>query len=130
MRRVGETRIFVDLQNAAHPERRKRVKAVIDTGAMVNWLPEPLVSELGLQQIDTLEVRYADGRKEERPVCGPLLLTISGRRTVTDAVSGPPRTGALVSVVTLERLDLLVDPVEQCVKPRHPKHPKGLLPVR
>ena len=130
MRRMGETRVFIELQNSGDPTKRKRVKAIIDTGAMVNWLPKPLVRELGLQRIDTLEVHYADGRSEQRPVCGPLTMTISGRRTVTDAVCGPPGTSTLVSAVTLERLDLLVDPVKQCVKPRHPKHPKGLLPVR
>jgi len=127
---MGEVHVTVDLWNSADPARRTQVTALVDTGAMVNCLPEPVVRELHLEMIGTMSVQYADGRVERRSVYGPITLQLNEGIMVTDAVATPAGTDVLLSVVTLERLDLLVDPVEQRVKPRHPQYPGGLLGVR
>jgi clan AA aspartic protease len=127
---MGEVRVQLELQNSADPAKRLEVSALVDTGAMVNWLPEAVVRELGLQEIGTATVQYADGRSERRLVCGPITLRFDGRAAVTDAVCGPPDTEPLLSVVTLERLDLMVDPVDQKLKPRHPGSSDPVLGVR
>jgi predicted aspartyl protease len=127
---MGEVRIRLDLENTADVQKRAAVEAIVDTGAMINWLPQRVVEALGLQAMGTLEVRFADGGIEGRTVYGPITLRIDGRFAVTDAVAGSDDTEALLGVVTLERLDLLVDPVDQKVKPRHPDRPGPVLGVR
>jgi predicted aspartyl protease len=127
---MGEVRVRLDLENTANAQKRAAVEAIIDTGAMINWLPQGVIAQLELQALGALEVRFADGRIESRTVYGPITLRIDGRFAVTDAVAGPDDTEALLGVVTLERLDLLVDPVDQKVKPRHPDRPGPVLGVR
>ena len=50
---------------------------IVDTGAVVLVLPQNVVERLGLKQRRTVIVTYADGRKEERPVAGPITVQIA-----------------------------------------------------
>ncbi len=76
---MGEVRAHVELQNSADPTKKLEISVVVDTGAMLNWLPEATVRELGLQEIGTATVEYADGRSERGVVCGPITLRFDGR---------------------------------------------------
>ncbi len=103
--------------------RRTSVDAIVDTGAVTLVLPQNVVERLGLATRRTVVVTYADERKEERPVAGPLTIQIGDRFMTMDCVVGPPLSEALVGQVVLESLDLIADCTNQTLIPRMPDYP-------
>ena len=69
--------------------RRSTVEAVVDTGAVMSMLPQNVVERIGVGIHGTAIVTYADERKEERPIAGPLTLRVCNRLMSTDCVVGP-----------------------------------------
>ena len=98
--------------------RSCRLQALVDTGAVMLMLPQDVVDELGLQVRRTVIVSYADERKEERSVVGPLTIKIGNRFMSTDCVVGPPRCEPLIGQVVLEELDLIADCAQHTLTPR------------
>ena len=103
--------------------RRTDVNAIVDTGAVTLVLPQNVVERLGLPTRRTVVVTYADERKEERPVAGPLTIRIGDRFMTMDCVVGPPLSEALVGQVVLESLDLIADCTNRTLIPRMPDYP-------
>ena len=130
---------YVDRSNVAsglraNPPRRADVEGIVDTGAVMLVLPRDVVEELGLEPLRTALVTYADERKEERPVAGPVTVEVCGRLMVAECVVGPPRSEPLIGQIVLETLDLIADCANRTLTPRRPDYPslklKGALPAR
>ena len=127
---MGEIIVDIELENvddrglarAGHlPEadiRRATIPAVADTGAIMLALPEDVVRRLGLERVDSIATTYADGRRGELPVAGPLILRIGDRWMATDCIVLPQGVDALVGQLVMERLDLVADCVAQTLHPR------------
>ena len=127
---MGEITVQVELENASDraiyeggylPESQIRtytLRALVDTGAVMLMLPQNVVEKLGLPIRRTVIVSYADERKEERPVAGPLTIKIGDRFMSTDCIVGPPLSEPLIGQVVLEELDLLTDGVNRTLVPR------------
>ena len=69
--------------------RQTEVKGVVDTGAVALALPRNIAERLGLVTRGTAVVTYADDRKDERPVVGPVTVRVAGREMNTDAIVVP-----------------------------------------
>jgi predicted aspartyl protease len=118
-----------DVENAlsAHLDtakiRRKRIRAVVDSGATRFVLPLSVAKELGLPvKKEKIRVRRADGRNGLRSEVGGVLLRLQGREDVFSAVVEPRRDTALIGAIVLEDLDFLVDCTKLCLVPRDPDH--------
>ena len=98
--------------------RRSSIDAIVDTGAVMLVLPQNVVERLGLETRRTVIVSYADERKEERPVAGPLTIRIGNRFMSTDCVVGPPLSEPLIGQIVLEALDLIADCTNRTLTPR------------
>ena len=98
--------------------RRTTVNAVVDTGAVMLMLPQNVVERLGLNVRRTVIVTYADERREERPVAGPVTVRLCNRFMSIDCVVGPPLSEPLIGQVVLESLDLIADCRNQTLSPR------------
>ena len=120
---AGDRVAFEDGFRTESQIRRTQVQGIVDTGAVVLVLPQNIVERLGLKQRRTVIVTYADGRKEERPVAGPVTAQIGNRAMSTDCVVGPPLGEILIGQVILERLDLIADCANQSLLPRVPDYP-------
>ena len=132
MERVG--RFFVEIQVTNHRDavradsgaldrsaiRRLRVSALVDTGATRLVLPAEAAQQLGLPEVRTVGVRYADGRQNRRTAVGDAEVEIQGRSSVFTAVVEPNRTEALIGAIVLEELDFVVDCIAQRLVPRDP----------
>src|SRR5436190_12532774 len=128
--RVGEVKVEVVLENAVdrglqlrgmlEPELVRAFKAslLVDSGAMTLVLPQEQVEALGLEEIRKVIVRYADERKEERPIASAVTIRVGDRAATLDCVVGPPNSEPLLDQFPLEVMDLLVDCVEQKLVPR------------
>jgi len=133
---MGEIVAKVELENAGdrarvnsgHGQesqvRRSIIDAIVDTGAVMLVLPQNVVERLGLEQQRTVVVvTYADERKEERPLAGPVTVRIGNRFMNTDCVVGPPLSEPLIGQIVLEALDLVADCTNRTLTPRFPDYP-------
>ena len=127
---MGEIIVAVELENPVDrglfergqgPEsdiRRTTVEAIADTGAVISLLPQDVVERIGVPTLRTVVVTYADERKEERPVAGPVTMKIGNRFMNTDCVVGPPLSQPLVGQIVMEALDLIADCTNRTLGPR------------
>lgn len=132
---MGEIVVDVELENPGdrdHVERghgqeadirRSTVAAIVDTGAVMPVLPQNVVERLGLTARRTVVVTYADERKEQRPLAGPVSIRIGNRFMHTDCVVGPPLIEPLIGQIVLEALDLIADCTNRTLTPRFPDYP-------
>ena len=107
----------------ANQVRRQTISGIVDPGAAMLVLPPAVVKDLGLPPGDKIKVRYADGRRGQRPQAEGVYLELLGRHSTFTAVVEPKRKTALIGAIVLEALDLLVDCKHQRVIPRDPKGP-------
>ena len=105
------------------PARRTHVDGIVDTGAAMLVLPQNVVERLGLEQLRTAVVTYADESKEERPVAGSLTIEVCDRSMTTDCVVGPPFSQPRIGRVVLSMLDLIPDLTNRTLGPRMPDYP-------
>ena len=129
---MGEVRVQVKLTNAVdqalvrrgllRTEQVRHYEAVakIDTGAVRCVLPSHVVERLGLELIGKRVAEYADGRLEAVGLTEPFNLQIADREELETAmVLGDE---VLIGQTALEKMDLLVDCLNQRVVP-NPAHP-------
>lgn len=122
---VANNRDVVNLGPGDRRFLKDRVKhmvlsGVVDSGAARLVLPQRVVDALGLEVEGETTVRYADQRRERRPLVSNVWLELLGRHGVFSAVVEPERTDALIGAIVLEELDLVVDCTTQSLHPREP----------
>ncbi|MDE0287055.1 MAG: clan AA aspartic protease [bacterium] len=127
---MGEIAVEVGLENVGDLElvkqgllkdaevRRTTVRAIADTGAVMLALPEEVVQRLGVEVVGSGPVAYADGRRGELPIAGPLTVHIGDRWTFARCIVVPPGTEALVGQIVMAALDLVADCTNQTLGPR------------
>ena len=126
---MGEIAVDIELENPGDRAlferghgresdiRRTSIEAIVDTGAVMLVLPQNVVERLGVRTRRTAVVTYADERKEERPVAGPLTIHLCNRFMSTDCVVGPPLSEPLIGQIVLEALDLIADCTKRTLTP-------------
>ena len=127
---MGEIVVDVELENVGDLEmvkkgliqetdvRRVTVSAVADTGALMLALPEDVVERLGVTVVDSGTFTYADGRRGELPIAGPLTVHIGDRWTFARCVVVPSDADPLIGQLVMEELDLVADCRNQTLGPR------------
>ena len=115
------------LRNPVHPELKSlKVSALVDTGALHLCLPEHIVLQLQLKELEKREVTLADGRKQLASYVGPLEVAFEKRHCFVGAMvlGNEPLLGA----IALEDMDLVVDPANRrlTVNPQNPDVPGSL----
>lgn len=132
---MGEIRAEVTLENAEDRGhfrrggcgeadiRRASIEGIVDTGAVTLMLPQNVVERLGLAEQGTAIVTYADERRDERPLAGPVSVRIANRSMVMNCIVEPPLSESLIGQVVLETLDLIADCTTRTLTPRYPDYP-------
>jgi clan AA aspartic protease len=122
---MGKVIEKVKLTNLFDPTKSVEVEAVIDTGATMVVLPKNLVQELGLEKIEDVRVKYADGRVERKEVYGVVRLELKGRVGNFDVLAENEEAQPLIGQIVLERLDLIIEPSTRKLipNPRSPDMP-------
>ncbi len=96
--------------------RFETVEVLVDTGSTYTWLPESLLSRVGVQPITTAEFETADGRVIGREM-GQTWVRVDGRSVITLVVFAAEHLQPLLGAYTLEGLRLGVDPVNRRLVP-------------
>ena len=84
------------------------VRALVDTGSMLLWIPQHVAIQLKLESPDEREVTTADGSKKLWPYVGPLDVRFNGRACFTGALV--PGDEVLLGAVPMEDMDLVISP--------------------
>ncbi|MCS7191933.1 MAG: clan AA aspartic protease [Armatimonadetes bacterium] len=108
-----------------NPEQIRTVEAegLVDTGATLLVIPKSIADQLGVPEIRHATVRYADQRVAEKPVVGPLRVTVCNRTALFEAVVEEQLSEPLIGQIVLESLDLVVSPRELTLMP-NPRSPE------
>lgn len=127
---MGEIVVEIELENASDrmraedgdrrddDVRRVVIPAAANTDIMMLVLPEDVVDLLGVRQDNSVIVEYADGRREVRPVAGPLTVRIGNRSAVADCIVLPQGSEARFGQIVMRQLDLVPDYANQTLSPR------------
>jgi predicted aspartyl protease len=106
---MGIFHTSIDVASTRHPDRRRTLHHVmVDTGSEYNWVPRPLLEELGVTPERTDRFETADGRVLEREI-GFAYLYAAGRSTVAVVVFADQSDMVLLGAHGLEGLNLRVD---------------------
>lgn len=117
---MGIFRTTVSIAPVSRPsDRRELLNVMVDSGSEYNWIPRPILEELGItaERIDRFET--ADGRVIEREI-GFAMLYAGGRATPTIVVFAEPGDLVLLGALGLEGLNLRVDLVRRELVPAGP----------
>lgn len=96
----------------------RQIEATVDTGATYTVLPASLLGKLGVSPVRKGIFEMGDGRRVEMDI-GELRVRINGGSVVTPVIFGSDDAAPLLGAVTLEELQLAVDPVAGRLVPTH-----------
>jgi len=71
---MGKITEKVRIANLLDPKKSLEIDAVVDTGATMLTLPENIVSQLGLQKVEEVKVRYANNSVQTKQIYGAVRL--------------------------------------------------------
>ncbi|MEX0683023.1 MAG: aspartyl protease family protein [Dehalococcoidia bacterium] len=94
----------------------EEVEALVDTGVTNTVLPADLLRRLGVQPHRRSTFQLADGREVELDI-GRAWVRVNGQREFTQVVFGPVGAGSILGAITLEEMNLSVDPVGRKLVP-------------
>ena len=121
---MGHVFTEIELKNPKQQDLAPlKVKALVDTGALMLCIPKHYALQLHLEMESTREVSVADGRNMNVPYVGPVKVTFGKRFCYVGAlVLGDE---VLLGSVPMEDMDLIVNPArrEITVNPMSPNIP-------
>ncbi len=112
-RPMGTFRVEIELENPARLGTRRTIASVlVDTGALLSWVPAEVLQSLGVERSNEWRFRQANGTVLERWT-GIAVMHVGGRRAVDEVVFGEPDDLVLLGARTLEGLNFRVEPTTQ-----------------
>ena len=99
--------------------RSLTVDACVDTGSWFLVLNEKTRAALGLKTTGTDTATLADGSIVEYPVTEPVEFRWKDRKKSMNALLIPDADEVLFGALCMEALDVIADPVDECLKGRH-----------
>ena len=111
---MGHVTVSASIFNPSDPSKRVTEEALVDTGTTLSILPSRLLRQLGLEVTGHRRVRTADGEQESPR--SRASIEIEGRREITPVLISEKIDRVLIGVVTLELLELTVDPISGQLK--------------
>jgi clan AA aspartic protease len=96
----------------------EEVEALVDTGATNTVVPADVLVRLGIQPYRKSVFELADGRELELDI-GRAWIRVDGQQEFSQVVFGPPGSSPILGAITLEEMNLAVDPVGKRLVPVH-----------
>ena len=106
---MGTFRVDMEIENPLRPGDRRTLKSVlVDTGALLSWVPADVLESLGVERNNQWRFRQANGAVLERWT-GMVSVSVAGRRVADEVVFGEPSDLVLLGARTLEGLNFRVE---------------------
>jgi clan AA aspartic protease len=103
--------------------RALTLDACVDTGAWNLVINEETRAALGLELEGSEFSTLADGTTVEYAMTGPVEIRWENRKFILSAQVIPTADEILLGAFALEALDVIADPVDECLKGRHGDKP-------
>ncbi|GHU37549.1 hypothetical protein FACS1894172_21000 [Spirochaetia bacterium] len=128
---MGTTYVDITLKNAGDvimeargfmkkPEiRQTTIRVVADTGADTLVINESVRKTLGLEIVGPADAWLANGVNEDCSYTEPVEVHWKDRFMICQPWVIPTAPDVLLGAIPLENMDLIVDPVDQCVVGKH-----------
>ena len=113
--RMGHVKVRTEVSNV-DGTRSREVEVMVDTDATYTFLPGSMLRELGIAPTRAAEFELASGETAQY-ARGEAVIRINGFAQVTPVVFGDDEAELLIGVVTLEQLELVIDPVAGALIP-------------
>ena len=113
---VGDFRVSIQIARAKG-ERVEPLRALVDTGSTVTWIPRDVLQRLGVSPEQEWPFELAEGREQRYPVAWVRIKLEERHEQPTIVVFAPPGAEPILGVVTLEEYLLAVDPVHHRLIP-------------
>jgi predicted aspartyl protease len=113
---MGLTYVDGRLRAPGRRQRARRVRLLVDSGAVYSVLRKADWQALGLKPERELEFVLADGSTLTRNV-SECNFELEGRRATSPVVLGETEDQALLGAVTLETLGLMLNPLNRTLQP-------------
>ena len=97
-------------------ERWVTLDALVDTGASITLMSGSVLRELGVEPVDSLRFRFAQGEVRTMPI-GYTWLRFAGKEILTHVLFNEESSPALLCAMALEGAYMGVNPVEQTLVP-------------
>ncbi len=107
--------VYVTL-DVAKDDRKRSVEFLVDSGAVMSVLPQPIWRAIGLKAKRRLRFVLADGTPIQRRI-SECRFFYEGIDATSPVVLGTVRDAALLGTLTLESLGLVLNPFERTLKP-------------
>jgi predicted aspartyl protease len=104
----------VEVRREGGPARK--LKFLVDSGAMLSLLPWSVWRALGLKPLRTMRFSLADGRTMRRRI-SDCRFRFRGIDAPSPVILGERRDVALLGTLTLEALGLVLHPFERTLRP-------------
>lgn len=114
---VGDVHVSVQVANPFDTSRTWEGDFLVDTGSTENWIPEDVLSEIGLDPQNISRVWLADGRSVFLP-SGVATFTVAGVTLSHGIIVGPEGSEPLLGHSILQSIGLVVDPRGHQILPR------------
>lgn len=113
---MGLTYVEGHVRSPSRRGRGRRVRFLIDSGAVYSVLRRTDWLALGLRPARELEFVLTDGTTLTRGV-SECVFEVEGRRATSPVVLGKSEDEALLGAVTLETLGLMLNPLSRTLQP-------------
>jgi clan AA aspartic protease len=102
------------------------IKALVDSDAYMLAINEDIAIQLSLPKLDEQLAEMADGRRVKLDIAGPVDVRFANRAMTVRAMVLPGDTEPLLGVISLEDMDVVINPRQQAlvVNPQTPYIPK------
>ncbi len=113
---MGTFRQKVTISNLGDPSKLIELEMVIDSGATYTWVPQELLSEIGIAPLAKRKLKLANGEIVERNI-GFINIAIKEEVLPTLCIFVDPESEPLLGAHTLDGFSLGVDPVNKTLVP-------------
>jgi clan AA aspartic protease len=102
--------------------KRAKVTALVDSGAYMLAINDQIKTQLDLSVLDNQIAELTDGSKVKLEIVGPVEVRFENRSTSVRAMVLPGDAEVLLGSITMEDMDVLIDPKRQqlIVNPENP----------
>ena len=111
---MAVTFLNVGIANPQTPERQKKLRFLVDSGAVYSVVPAETLKDLGIKPTDKQQFSLANGEVIEREV-GNALFKYKNKLRSSPVVFGDKGV-FLLGAVTLESLGMILDPINRELK--------------
>lgn len=124
---MGLVHTQIKLKNPKDPAKTFTARALVDTAAIHLCLPEHVVLQLGLTELQKREVITANGAQRLCSYVGPVEVSFGDRGCFTGALVLGDKV--LLGAVPMEDMDLIVSPAKRTVvaNPESPNIPSSVI---